>query len=99
METHKKMLDWYMKRDTYLGALMAMNAAAKFVGVLRPEDIRMRTLSDLGANNTGKIIDLNRKGESNPVVGFMCLGKHPKTQKKELAFYLPHKDDEANLFF
>ena len=95
---HLKMLEWYMQRRNYSGALMAMNAAAKFTVALRPSDTGGVELSDLGTDISGKIFEMNHL-DKNPVVGLINLGKHPKLKKYELGFYLPHKNDEANLFF
>ena len=75
-----------------------MNAAAKFTVALRPADTGDVKLSDLGTDISGKIFVMNHL-DKNPVVGLINLGKHPKQQKYELGFYLPHKNDEANLFF
>ena len=92
------MLDWYMKKGSYNGALMAMNAAAKFTVALRPSDTNVVVLSDLGTDISGKIFTMTHL-KKNPVVGLINLGKHPTLNRYELGFYLPHKYDDANLFF
>jgi hypothetical protein len=96
---HLEMLQWYMQRGTYAGALQAMNAAAKFVAALRPSDTRALVLSDMGVDLTGQIVKMPWRKDKNPVLGFLYLGKNPDTNKSEMSFYLPHMNDEANLFF
>ena len=95
---HLEMLDWYMLRGTYAGALQAMNAAAKFVAALRPSDSSALVLSDIGIDLTGALLNMP-SWDKPPPLGFLYLGKNPDTNKAELSFYLPHKKDEANLFF
>ena len=95
---HLEMLDWYMLRGTYAGALQAMNAAAKFVAALRPSDSNALVLSDIGIDLTGELLNMPWL-ETPPPLGFLYLGKNPETNKAELSFYLPHMKDEANLFF
>ena len=95
---HLEMLDWYMLRGTYAGALQAINAAAKFVAALRPSDSSALVLSDIGIDLTGALLNMP-SWDKPPPLGFLYLGKNPDTNKAELSFYLPHKKDEANLFF
>ena len=98
LDKHLEMLDWYMLRGTYAGALQAMNAAAKFVAALRPSDSSALVLSDIGVDLTGELLSMPWL-ETPPPLGFLYLGKNPDTNKAELSFYLPHMEDEANLFF
>ena len=97
-DKHLEMLNWYMERGTYAGALQAMNAAAKFVAALRPSDTRALVLSDMGVDLTGQIVKMPWL-DNHPVLGFLYLGKNADTNKSEMSFYLPHMRDEANLFF
>ena len=82
---HLEMLEWYMQMGNYSGALMAMNAAAKFTVALRPSDTNIVTLSDLGTDISGKIFIMKHL-DKNPVVGLINLGKHPKQNKYEIGF-------------